>query len=499
MILEKYQHIKTPQSILEELERLINREEKSARSMDYKEYANEQTKPRHFLKDALSYRNETGRKSNVIPFHTYFPTFQSLDIYRKNFYFYWRSEAVKGNFLPTELSYIFLFSYELVNYGYSSDAAFNISMLERLYRQYVYRFPKLENYLPNWMADFLLETGEKTLASEWISVDTKENKEYNELKLYEDSIKNMSMNVWWRYVTERSRSPFFTKQKTKIYTVFKEATFFLHEMYKAEESESLFDKMFPIQQVVMPRQLYVSCLLERNVSFEKMMVERRRFDPSMGLFLSELMRVCENAVRKSSGEIPLTIRYDCLSQETEKRVTDYLEKWERATRFKKVGTKNEMEMGSVIPPPQEQVDIVLDFERIDTLKEESNEFQKLYEEKYGEDVEEYEEAKEKIVVESFEEKTPNTPLFSKPEIMEDAQTFIASLTELEKTFLLRLREEKLTVEDAKIWLKTKGLMFGTFLIALNEKAEEHLGDILIEEDDDVFEITEEYLVLLEDL
>lgn len=498
VILTKYQHVQTPNEILQYLEDILNEKDKAFGEMDYKEYVAETTKPQRFLKDSLRYRHEKGKKSNTIPFNTYFPTFQTLDPYRRDFYFYWRSEAVKGNFLPTELSYIFLFVYELVNYGFSSDAAFNISMMENLYRQYIYRYPKLENYLPNWMADFLLEAGETELASEWISLDNKENKEYRDLKLYDDSLKSLSMNSWWKYITERSRSPFLTKHKQKVYNAFKEATFFLHLQYKETSGEGIFEKMFPLQKVGMPRQLYVSCLVERTVSFENLMVERRVFDQNYGLFLSELMRVCENVVRKQAGEENLlTIRNERISEKLANEVSSYLEELEHRSRFKKVADGSSSDKGSFIPPPEtEKVEVVLDFNRIETLKEESDEFQKIYEDKYGDETEEVLFPKKETLNISD---TPVIETVFVPEKEEDTSSFVLSLSPLEKEFLCLYRNQRLTVEETKSFLKQKGMMFGTFLINLNEKAEEHLGDILLEEDEDELDITEEFSFILNEL
>ena len=60
-----------------------------------------------------------------------------------------------------------MFTYELLNYSFNPNASFNVSMLVRLYENYVERLPKLERYLKQWIADMLYELGEQALAEEW--------------------------------------------------------------------------------------------------------------------------------------------------------------------------------------------------------------------------------------------------------------------------------------------------------------------------------------------
>lgn len=81
-------------------------------------------------------------------------TFRSLNHRQKQWYFYWRSCVLSKNYIDTDLSYIFIFVYELLNYSFNKNAAFNISMLERLRDAYSSRYNTLEKYLNRWINDF---------------------------------------------------------------------------------------------------------------------------------------------------------------------------------------------------------------------------------------------------------------------------------------------------------------------------------------------------------
>jgi hypothetical protein len=54
------------------------------------------------------------------------------------------------------------------------------------------------------------------------------------------------------------------------------------------------------------------------------------------------------------------------------------------------------------------------------------------------------------------------------------------------------KQGDVSIADSKLFFRSKGMMFGSILIQINEKAEEHLGDLLLEEEDEQIEVTEEF-------
>jgi stress response protein SCP2 len=62
----------------------------------------------------------------------------------------------------------------------------------------------------------------------------------------------------------------------------------------------------------------------------------------------------------------------------------------------------------------------------------------------------------------------------------DQEAFFHSLTEIEESFLLYIINEQITLDDAKGFLKQKGKMLALFVNTINEKANIHLGDNLLE-------------------
>ena len=75
---------------------------------------------------------------------------------------------------------------------------------------------------------------------------------------------------------------------------------------------------------------------------------------------------------------------------------------------------------------------------------------------------------------------------------EEFDEFMLSLSKIEVEFLSQFENGHITANRAKQFIKKKGFMLGMFLSVLNEKANEFLGDNLVEEQVDMISIYEEY-------
>lgn len=499
MILEKYVHLKTPLYVLESLRRAEGKESKNLQDINFEDYHFLTKNQTSLLSDSIKYRNEVGRRSNVIPFNAYSPTFAVLDSYRKDFYFYWREQANKGIFLETEISYIFLYSYELINYSYNPNAAYNVSMLEQLYLHYMYRYPKLEKYLPTWISDFLLELGETELASLWKSTGTRIDEEYLTMKSYEESLESISMSVWWKYISERPRSHFFKENKQKIYKIFKEEIQFLHEQYQRKNSKSgVFENLFPIMDTKFSKQLFESAVVERAVLNQEVLVRQRTVSEDYKKILSQLMRIAENFLRlELNANDFLKIDYSILPMETKEEIHAYLFRNKQRERFTKVHYGNANEKGGAIPsPPVETLSpFKLNLSKINDLTKESEHLQEIFSEKYVDD--EDEEVPSSLTPNDNEQTYENNTLerlFSDDESSDsEAIEFLNALSTTEKQFLIYLKKINFSIKEATLYAKTNGIMFGTLLIDINDKSEEKLDDVFIEENEEVLEVNEEFL------
>ena len=74
----------------------------------------------------------------------------------------------------------------------------------------------------------------------------------------------------------------------------------------------------------------------------------------------------------------------------------------------------------------------------------------------------------------------------------NSDEFIEDLTDIEKQFLLLFENNMLSIEKAKEFAKKHGRMLGAFITEINEKANEYLDDILLEETEEMIEILNDY-------
>ena len=109
-----------------------------------------------FVEQARNYVDRTATLTRQVPFQQYWPTYASMDAAQLQWYFYWRTELRHGVKLPTDLSYLFVHIYEVINLiGFESPEE-GLRYLDKFWRYYRQLQPKLDRYLPDWIADFIV-------------------------------------------------------------------------------------------------------------------------------------------------------------------------------------------------------------------------------------------------------------------------------------------------------------------------------------------------------
>lgn len=91
-----------------------------------------------------------------VPFMSYWPTYGVMDDAQRQWYFFWRSEVRQGRYPDTDLSYVFVHVYELINgIGWQRPEA-GYGQLKELWSQYQARLPQLDAYMQDWLVDYAL-------------------------------------------------------------------------------------------------------------------------------------------------------------------------------------------------------------------------------------------------------------------------------------------------------------------------------------------------------
>jgi len=109
-----------------------------------------------FVKQAQKLVNHKERSARFVPFQQYWPQYHNMTTQQRKWYFYWRSKVRKGTYPDTDLSYIFVHVYELINNVGVQNKMNGYEQLRQLWLNYREQYPKLDSYLLDWMADYVL-------------------------------------------------------------------------------------------------------------------------------------------------------------------------------------------------------------------------------------------------------------------------------------------------------------------------------------------------------
>lgn len=107
-----------------------------------------------FVTRAKELVEKTEDSALFVPFKSYWPTYGHMTGTQSRWYFYWRNEVRQGRYLKTDLSYIFLHVYELINGVGWTDPNDGYRQLNLIWEAYRESYKRLDQYLGGWIADF---------------------------------------------------------------------------------------------------------------------------------------------------------------------------------------------------------------------------------------------------------------------------------------------------------------------------------------------------------
>lgn len=120
-----------------------------------------------FVSEARKYVNRTEGQTEPVPFMQYWPTYSSMSRAQQKWYFYWRTQLRQGVRLPADTSYLFVYIYEVINLVGFDTPRQAFDHLVKFWGYYRKLQPKLDNYLPDWIADFIVVHKLPTVPLKW--------------------------------------------------------------------------------------------------------------------------------------------------------------------------------------------------------------------------------------------------------------------------------------------------------------------------------------------
>lgn len=107
-----------------------------------------------FVTRAKELEHRTEDSALLVPLKSYWPTYGHMTGTQSRWYFYWRNEVRQGRYPKTDLSYIFLHVYELINGVGWQDPYDGYTQLSQIWEAYRENYKRLDQYLGGWIADF---------------------------------------------------------------------------------------------------------------------------------------------------------------------------------------------------------------------------------------------------------------------------------------------------------------------------------------------------------
>lgn len=109
-----------------------------------------------FLDDMRRYRDRAGVKCPPVPFFSYTPQYSQMNRAQLSYYFWWRENVRKGEYISADYSYVLLYLYELINLAEESDKQKTLDMMCNIWLHYGNEHPFVSKYLGEWVCDFCL-------------------------------------------------------------------------------------------------------------------------------------------------------------------------------------------------------------------------------------------------------------------------------------------------------------------------------------------------------
>lgn len=109
-----------------------------------------------FTRQAKSFVDRIEKLASAVPFMAYRPTYNDMTASQQKWYFFWRGEVRSNRYPDTDLTYIFIFIYEIINGVGWTKPELGLDQLIKLLRHYGGTHRQLQNYLIDWICDFAL-------------------------------------------------------------------------------------------------------------------------------------------------------------------------------------------------------------------------------------------------------------------------------------------------------------------------------------------------------
>ena len=108
-----------------------------------------------FFKEARKFADYEGVATTHIPFTCYWPKYSDMNAEQRKWFFHMRNQLRNGVFPDTDVSYLYIFIYELINQIGIENPKQGLNLLMEIWGHYGNRYPQLSHNLASWVFDYL--------------------------------------------------------------------------------------------------------------------------------------------------------------------------------------------------------------------------------------------------------------------------------------------------------------------------------------------------------
>lgn len=425
-----------------------------------------------FLQEAKKLVGHVESKARFIPFMSYWPTYSSMSAEQQKWYFYWRGQVRKGLYPDTDLSYIFVHVYELINNVGVLKPQDGYRQLSGLWINYRERYPKLDHYLVDWLTDYAAMFGcDSNLLQIYEHLDTR-----NADSVYLDTIlTRYNKSGIYRFPLELInrvsdynifRSKFYNESGQALMAEYIPKTIEkVNEFLLQRHHLGMLDLFQPSQKDKIQREPFRSAVhcykTGQQITLERIPYTRHK---PLREFLTAIIKHTENKLREAKGYNG-RLRGYALESEIRIWIDDFLAS----------------EIESLEPATKPSLKIELDSSKVDQLLKDSDKVRDMLIiaeiETQAEDKEESRPGREKTAAGGME-RPQGTP----DHLLTDLEPVHQLLEELDKRQLGLLRalaENRWVLDDPILSGLFPDLLIDSVVDNINELSLKYLGDLLI--------------------
>lgn len=291
------------------------------------------TKEQQFVQKARELAWHVEGESPFVAFKSYWPTYDQMASDQFKWYFYWREEVRSGRYPDTDLSYLFVYFYELIHGVGWTEPLQGYELMEQAWTAYRKRYAKLDTYLREWLYDFMIVHGLDMPIRETyqrfprvLSSELKE-KEWNR------RFSLQPVELTWEllldlldYEVEKSR--FYQENGRKDLEQYAPKVIALVDSYWAKMKGQRFIDRFQPRPRQVKRHLFRSAVYDHGLYGRYVVltvVSLSEYAP-LRSYITGLVRLTENKLRELRGFKGRLRGADAVEPEVEEIITRYLKK-----------------------------------------------------------------------------------------------------------------------------------------------------------------------------